>query len=114
MTAPLRKSYLTFVPTYGSTQLDALGDPTRRKLVQRLRRGPLAVTELAQGLPISRPAVSQHLAVLRKARLVRMEPAGTRRLYRLDPHGFHSLRAWFDSFWTDALDNFKARLEERP
>ena len=102
------------MPAYGSVQLDALGDPTRRKLVHRLRRGPLAVSELAEGLPISRPAVSQHLAVLRKARLVRMEPAGTRRLYRLDPHGFNAVRAWFDGFWTDALDSFKTRLEEKP
>ena len=86
--------------------LDALGDPTRRTIFERLRRGPSAVGELAQGLPVSRPAVSQHLRVLREAGLVTEERQGTRRIYRLDPDGLAELRAAFDQFWTDALAGF--------
>ena len=83
--------------------LDALGDPTRRSIVERLRRGPRSVGELAQGLPVSRPAVSQHLRVLREARLVSEQREGTRRIYRLDPAGLAEVRAAFDGFWSDAL-----------
>jgi DNA-binding transcriptional ArsR family regulator len=93
-------------------QLDALGDTTRRTLVERLRRGPTSVAELARDVPVSRPAVSQHLRVLTRARLVRHRTAGTRHLYELDPYGFQVLRAYFDSFWSDALDAFKTKLEE--
>jgi DNA-binding transcriptional ArsR family regulator len=98
--------------TYQQNQLEALGDHTRRILLERLRRGPLPVGELARGLPVSRPAVSQHLRVLKKARLVRGEAEGTRRYYRLDRRGFESLRSYFDSFWDEALEAFKTKVEE--
>jgi len=101
------------VDYYEQRQLDALGDLTRRALVGRLRGGPLPVVELARGLPVSRPAVSQHLRVLKEAKLVRDEAVGTRRYYRLDPQGFEALRAYFNSFWDDALEAFKAKAEER-
>ena len=92
--------------TYASV-LDALGDPTRRSIVERLRRGPRSVGELADGLPVSRPAVSQHLRVLREARVVTEQREGTRRIYRLDPAGLGEVRAAFDRFWTDALAEFE-------
>ena len=98
--------------TYAQQQLDALGDLTRRALLAKLRRGPLPVGELARGLPVSRPAVSQHLRVLKEARLVRDQASGARRFYSLDPRGFASLRAYLDQFWGDALDAFKTKLEE--
>ncbi len=100
--------------TYYYRGLDALADPTRRVLLERLRRGPLPVGELARGLPVSRPAVSQHLRVLKQAQLVRDEAAGTRRYYRLDPRGFAALRSYFDSFWGDALEAFKHAVEKEP
>jgi DNA-binding transcriptional ArsR family regulator len=99
------------VRTYQSAQLDALGDPTRRAILWRLRRGPMPVGELARAFPISRPAVSQHLRVLRHAHLVVDRAAGTRRLYELDPDGFAAVRAYLDQFWTDALAAFKAQAE---
>jgi DNA-binding transcriptional ArsR family regulator len=95
-------------------QLDALGDSTRRAIVGRLRRGPLAVGDLARAFPISRPAISQHLRVLKDARLVADRAEGRKRFYRLDPAGFDSLRDYFDRFWTEALDAFKERVEGRP
>lgn len=91
--------------------MDALGDPTRRKIFERLRSRPLSVGEIADGLPISRPAVSQHLRVLKEAGLVTERRNGTRRLYRLDPDGVGELRDYFDDFWTDALASFKAEAE---
>ena len=91
--------------------LDALGDATRRAIVERLRDGPLAVGELANGLPVSRPAVSQHLRVLKEAGLVTERQNGTRRLYRLDPDGLGELRAALDLFWTDALAAFAEAVE---
>jgi DNA-binding transcriptional ArsR family regulator len=91
--------------------MDALGDPTRREILERLRSGPSAVGKLADGLPISRPAVSQHLRVLKDAGLVAERREGTRRLYRLDPDGLAELRAYFDEFWTEALAGFKATAE---
>ncbi len=105
-------SNLPLVDTYQVQQLDAIADVTRRTLLERLRRGPLAVGELARGLPISRPAVSQHLRVLKHAHLVKSETAGTRNYYRLDPRGFEALRSYFERFWGDALDAFKAKVEE--
>jgi DNA-binding transcriptional ArsR family regulator len=93
--------------------MDALGDPTRRTIFERLRRGPQAVGELAQGLPVSRPAVSQHLRVLKEAGLVTERQEGTRRLYRLEPGGIAELRKAFDAFWDDALAAFKVAVEER-
>ncbi|MBA2460154.1 MAG: winged helix-turn-helix transcriptional regulator [Actinobacteria bacterium] len=86
---------------------EALGDPTRRLIFERLREGPRAVGELAQGLPVSRPAVSQHLRVLKRAGLVRDRKAGTRRVYRVDPDGLLEIREMFDRFWTDALERFR-------
>ena len=97
--------------TYQSSQLDALGDPTRRAIVERLLRGPLPVGRLAHGLPVSRPAVSQHLRVLENARLVTFHAAGTRRIYALDPAGFASLRDYLDRFWDVALAAFRDEVE---
>ena len=91
--------------------MDALGDPTRRAIFERLRSGPLPVVELARGLPVSRPAVSQHLRVLKEAGLVRGQAVGTRRIYEVDPEGFGRVRTWFEDFWTDALDAFKRAAE---
>jgi DNA-binding transcriptional ArsR family regulator len=91
--------------------LAALADPTRRAVFERLSQGPRAVGELAKGLPVTRPAVSQHLAVLKSAGLVRDEPQGTRRIYHIDPAGLGAIRGWLDRFWDDALDSFKAELE---
>jgi DNA-binding transcriptional ArsR family regulator len=92
--------------------LDALGDPTRRRVFERLRRGPLSVTELAEKLPVSRPAVSQHLRVLKQAGLVTERRDGTRRLYRIDPDGLGELRDYLDDFWGDALAAFQAAVEK--
>ena len=89
----------------------AAGDPTRRELLERLREGPRSVGELAAGLPVSRPAVSQHLRVLREARLVSESRDGTRRIYRLDPAGVGDLRAWAERFWDDAMTAFKEAVE---
>jgi DNA-binding transcriptional ArsR family regulator len=91
--------------------LDVLGDPTRRAIFERLRRGPTPVGELARELPVSRPAVSQHLRVLKEAGLVVDNRSGTRRLYAVDPTGVGRLRAWFDLFWDDALAEFKSAVE---
>ena len=91
--------------------MDALGDPTRRAIFERLGAGPRAVGELADGLPVSRPAVSQHLKVLKEAGLVVDRKAGTRRLYQLDPQGVGALRAYFDTFWMQALTAFKQAVE---
>ena len=95
--------------------LDALGDPTRRQIFESLRGGPRSVGELAAGVPVSRPAVSQHLRVLKQAGLVRDSRDGTRRLYRIDGGGLESLRDYFDGFWGEALDRFaaEARKENR-
>lgn len=92
--------------------MDALGDPTRRAIFERLRSGPLAVVEIADELPVSRPAVSQHLRVLREAGLVTERREGTRRLYRIDPDGLGEVRDYFDDFWNEALTAFKATAEE--
>jgi DNA-binding transcriptional ArsR family regulator len=86
--------------------LDALGDPTRRQIFESLKAGPRSVGELADGLPVSRPAVSQHLRVLKEAGLVSDRKEGTRRLYRIDPGGLAGLRDYFDSFWGEALERF--------
>ena len=99
---------------YSQTQLDALGDATRRAIVMRLLDGPKPVGELARGFPMSRPAISQHLRVLKDAKLVVDRPAGTRRLYEIDPAGFETLRAYLDQFWTHALAAFKKKVEAPP
>ena len=93
--------------------MDALGDPTRRAIFERLRSKPLSVGEIADGLPVSRPAVSQHLRVLKEAGLVTERKDGTRRLYRIEPKALADLRAYFDSFWEQALAGFKAAAEKK-
>ena len=90
----------------------AIADGTRRLIVERLARGPCAVGELARDLPVSRPAVSQHLKVLKCAGLVADRAAGTRRVYHLDPRGIETLRADLDRFWAQALTNFKQLVED--
>jgi DNA-binding transcriptional ArsR family regulator len=100
------------VSTYESAVLDALGDATRRAILERLRGGPLAVGEIASDLPVSRPAVSQHLRVLKEAGLVSERKEGTRRIYRLQPAGLSDLRAYLNSFWSVALADFKAAAED--
>src|SRR3954465_1697548 len=89
----------------------ALADPTRREVLERLARGPQSVGELAQGLPVSRPAVSQHLKVLKDAGMVLDEADGARRIYRVDPQGLGQIRMWLDRFWDEALEAFKAEAE---
>ncbi|HXS43486.1 MAG TPA: metalloregulator ArsR/SmtB family transcription factor [Solirubrobacteraceae bacterium] len=93
--------------TNAAAALTALGDPTRRAIFERLAGGPLAVGELAAGLPVSRPAVSQHLRVLSDAGLVRHEAVGTRRLYEVDRDGLATLRDYLDGFWQGALERFR-------
>ena len=91
--------------------LEALADPTRRAVLERLRAGGRSVTEIAAQLPVSRPAVSQHLKVLKDAGLVRDEPRGAARIYRIHAPGLADLRSWLDGFWGEALDNFKTYAE---
>jgi DNA-binding transcriptional ArsR family regulator len=91
--------------------LAVLADPTRRKVFERLRTGPRAVNALAEGLPVSRPAVSQHLKVLKEAGLVEERREGVRRIYSVRREGLAELRDWLDSFWGDALEAFKAEAE---
>jgi len=100
------------VDAYLQAGLDALGDATRMSIFQRLASGPLAVSEIADTLPVSRPAVSQHLKVLKDAGLVRDTRDGTRRLYQLDPEGVARLRAHFDQMWTKAMSNFQDAVEK--
>jgi DNA-binding transcriptional ArsR family regulator len=92
--------------------MTALGDPTRREIFERLADGPTAVGDLARALPVSRPAVSQHLRVLKQAGLVSDRREANRRIYRLDPMGVGALRAYFDRFWTQSLDAYKAVAEQ--
>jgi DNA-binding transcriptional ArsR family regulator len=91
--------------------LDALGDPTRRLVFKRLREGTRSVTEIAEGLDVSRPAVSQHLKVLKTAGLATVRIEGTRRLYAVDTRGIEALRSWLDGFWDKALVAFKNAAE---
>jgi DNA-binding transcriptional ArsR family regulator len=100
------------VDTYLQAGLEALGDATRLAIFQRLAAGPLAVNELARKMPVSRPAVSQHLKVLKNAGLVMDSRKGTRRLYQLDPEGVARLREHFDQIWTCAMSAFKERVEK--
>lgn len=93
---------------YATDGLTALGDPTRRAIFERLGERPSAVGELARGLPVSRPAVSQHLKVLKDAKLVIDRREGNRRIYQLDPEGVAALRSYLDQFWNQALTAFKA------
>jgi DNA-binding transcriptional ArsR family regulator len=91
--------------------LAALADPTRRRVFEALRRGPRSVGSLAERLPVSRPAVSQHLKVLKEAGLVSDKSEGTRRVYQIDPRGLAQIRKWLDQFWDIALDAFAAEVE---
>jgi DNA-binding transcriptional ArsR family regulator len=100
------------VTTYGGQALAALADPTRRGIFERVAERPQAVGELAGSLPVSRPAVSQHLKVLKEAGLVRDLPAGNRRVYQLDPDGLRELRTYLEGFWNRALASFQAAVEQ--
>jgi DNA-binding transcriptional ArsR family regulator len=91
----------------------ALADPSRRRVFERLRAGPLSVGAVAKDMPVSRPAVSQHLKVLKEAGLVTDHAEGTRRVYSIDPQGLAAVRSWFDQFWDDALSAFQAEAEQR-
>jgi DNA-binding transcriptional ArsR family regulator len=99
------------VATYGAEALAALGDPTRQAIVELLAGGPRAVGDIARQLPVSRPAVSQHLRVLKEAGLVTDRQQGTRRLYQLDPGGAQAVRAYVDRLWSHALTAFKSAVE---
>ncbi|THD74390.1 MAG: ArsR family transcriptional regulator [Phenylobacterium sp.] len=94
-----------------SNAFAALADPTRREVFERLAQGPRSVGDLAEGLPVSRPAVSQHLKVLKEAGLVTDHPEGARRVYQIDPQGLGQMRAWLDRFWDAALAAFQAEVE---
>jgi len=94
------------------SQLTALGDPTRRSIYELVRAAPSSVRELTDSLPISQPAVSQHLKVLSAAGLVTAVPVGARRIYRVDPEGVAELRAWIDALWDDVLDSFTEAARE--
>jgi DNA-binding transcriptional ArsR family regulator len=102
---------LPLVETYIEQILDALGDPTRRSVFERLRGGPRSVGEIAHGMAVTRPAVSQHLKVLKAARLVVDRAEGTRRLYAVEAQGLEALRGWLDGFWDEALAAFKQAAE---
>jgi DNA-binding transcriptional ArsR family regulator len=102
---------MTAARTY-QLALHALGDPTRREIFERLSSGPLSVVHIAKDLPISRPAVSQHLKVLCEAKLVAMEKSGTRSMYRIKQEGIAAIREYLDKFWGDALANFKTLAEK--
>jgi len=93
------------------TALAALADPTRRRVFERLKSGPQSVGVIARRMPVSRPAVSQHLKVLKEAGLVADRPEGTRRVYYIDPNGLGALRLWLDQFWDQALAAFQAEAE---
>lgn len=97
---------------YRIDSLAALADPTRREIFERLSRGPQSVGMLARGLPVSRPAVSQHLAALKAAGLVTDAAAGAKRIYRIDPGGLAAIRAWLDQFWTSSLDAFEVEVSK--
>ncbi|MDQ0463892.1 DNA-binding transcriptional ArsR family regulator [Caulobacter ginsengisoli] len=94
------------------SSLEALADPTRREIFERLGAGPSAVGALARDMPVSRPAVSQHLAVLKSAGLVTDHAEGTRRIYRIDPAGLGAIRAWLDQFWDAALAAYAAEVDK--
>jgi DNA-binding transcriptional ArsR family regulator len=97
--------------TKAEKALDAFGDRTRRRVFERLRHRTRSVREIADGMDVSRPAVSQHLKVLQEAGLVMVRAEGTRRLYSVEPHGIEALRSWLDGFWDEALTAFKAAAE---
>jgi DNA-binding transcriptional ArsR family regulator len=98
-------------PVSTDALFDALGDGTRRAILEQLRGGPLPVVEITRRLPVGRPAVSQHLKVLKSVGLVTAQQDGTRRRYRLEPAGISAVRAWLDDLWDQALDAYKAAVE---
>jgi DNA-binding transcriptional ArsR family regulator len=98
-------------PSATDALFDALGDGTRRAILEQLRGGPLPVVEITRRLPVGRPAVSQHLKVLKDAGLVSARQDGTRRRYQLDPAGITAVRAWLDGLWDQALDAYRAAVE---
>lgn len=98
---------------YGNAAFAAIADPTRRRVLERLSARPMAVGEIAAGLPVSRPAVSQHLKVLKEAGLVSDRQDGQRRIYAIDPKGLGAMRAWLDQFWEGALEALKAEIERQ-
>ena len=103
---------LRFVVTYQAVALEALADATRRSIFELLAEGPKSVVEIAAVVPISRPAVSQHLRVLKEARLVDARPQGTRRIYSVDPRGLAEIRGYFERFWTGALTAYARAVDE--
>jgi len=113
LTRSLVSVILPFVQTYQADAWTALGDRTRRAIFERLADRPRAVGELARELPVSRPAVSQHLKVLKEARLVVDRRAGTRRIYQLDPDGLGALRADLEKFWSKSLAAYKEVVEHK-
>jgi DNA-binding transcriptional ArsR family regulator len=116
LTAPIVSVSLRCILTYrlaGGQALEALGDPTRRAIFERLVTGPRSVREIADGMLVSRPAVSQHLKVLKQSRLVRDRAEGTRRVYRLDPAGVAAMREYLDQMWEAALAAFTTRVEDQ-
>lgn len=96
-----------------ATALVALADPTRRAVFERLRAGPASVQQIADGLPVTRPAVSQHLKALKQAGLVRDEPRGAARIYSIHTPGLRALRDYIEGFWDEALDSFKSYAEDQ-
>ncbi|KOF17174.1 ArsR family transcriptional regulator [Ensifer adhaerens] len=99
--------------TYDYSGIVALSDPTRRAIFELVAGQPRSVAELTRALPVSQSAVSQHLKVLKDARLVSSESKGTRNIYQIDPHGLAQMRAWLDTLWVDALDSFKSAVEQK-
>jgi DNA-binding transcriptional ArsR family regulator len=112
LTSDSGKPMLT-VSVHLPERIHALGDPTRRTIFERLARGPIAVGELARELPVSRPAVSQHLRVLKEAGLVSDQRDGAKRIYAVDVRGVEAMRTYLDSFWSDALTAFKHAAERK-
>jgi DNA-binding transcriptional ArsR family regulator len=100
------------VNSYQEQQLDALGDATRRAILAQLLNGPLSVQKIADQFPVSRPAISQHLRILKEASLVTDRAEGNRRVYQIHPEGFETLREYFEQFWRLALEAFKKKVEE--
>jgi DNA-binding transcriptional ArsR family regulator len=102
------------VVTIDSSQLTALGDPTRRTIFELIAERPRSVAEITRQVPVSQSAVSQHLKVLRDSRLVRAEPKGASNVYQIDPHGLGQMRAWLDRFWSKTLAAYKVAVEQPP
>jgi DNA-binding transcriptional ArsR family regulator len=98
--------------TYDYSGMVALADPTRRRIFELVAKQPHSVAELTRRIPVSQPAISQHLKVLKEAQLVRAEPRGASNIYHLDPHGLGEMRAWLDRMWGDALEAFRKEIND--